>query len=160
MRDQDTALAEIGEERVREAFPVQYDLIGLAETPVARANREKRTAGRPEGARNKRSEDVARYVIEVLGDPLLHQAAVATMAVEDLATALGCTRIEALVEKRLAAAVVLPFLHRRMPLAISVDSKVVHLVIGEVGVAAGGGVDATVEVVGFQEVSDVPDAPV
>lgn len=147
--------------RVRESFAVQYDLAGLPPTEAAMTLRERKSVGRPRGARNRREEDVARAVVEKLGDPLLVQAAIATMPVDELALALGCSRFEAAQERRLAAQVVIPFLHQRQPLAVDVTNRrVVHLVIGQVDAAAEESVAATVEVVDFQEVSDDPAAPV
>lgn len=148
----------------RELFP-QADLLGLPVTPamVATATAAGRKAGRPPGSRNRRDEDIARLLLERFGDPLAHQVAVATMGVDELAAALGCSRIEALAEKRLAAQVVMPYLHSRKPLAVDVTNhKAISLTINT-GAAAPAPVgqqdDAarTVEVVEYQEVQMVDD---
>ncbi len=87
--------------------------------------------GRPPGRRNRRSEDVARWVVEHLGDPLLIQAAMATMGIERL-MALGLSATEAIAEQRLAAAVILPYLHSRRPISVDVAThKRVSLMIVE-----------------------------
>ena len=144
----------IAAERVAVAWPVQAELLGLPEVPAHRA-RAARPAGRPVGSRNKRSEQLAVEVIERFGDPLLHQAAIATMGVEDLAARLGCSALEAAQEKRLAALVVLPYLHRRMPLSVDLSAqRVVHLTIVD------GAADAAMETEELQAVAEVADAPV
>lgn len=124
----------VGAERVTDAWPTQGDLLGLPAVPEsAAAAIERRKAGRPAGARNRRSEDVAEEVIARLGDPLLRQAAVATMDAEELAKRLGCTLLEAIQEQRLSAMLVLPYLHRKMPIAVDVRAqRVVQLTIVDV----------------------------
>jgi len=126
------ALAEAAEDRVAEALPVQHELIGLPVTVAGQALRERR-GGRPLGARNKRLEEAARLVIERFGDPLLHQVAVATMGVDELMAA-GLSLEKAFEERRLAAAVVLPYLHQRKAISVDVSARqVVHLTIVDGG---------------------------
>lgn len=153
----DQALVEAaGAERAADALAIQHEL-GLPETARLVELRQKRgQAGRPPGARNKRSEEVARYVIETLGDPLVHLAAIATMRIDELAAALGCSAFEAAQERRLAAAVVLPFLHRKQPMAIDVTGRsVVYLTIHDGPPAAPQTENGqVVEVVEYQEVSE------
>lgn len=148
-------VAAAARRRVNDALRLQHELVGLPQTPKLVAVRERRAkAGRPPGARNKREEAVAAWVLERIGDPLLAQAAVAVMPVEELAAAAGCTVMEALVERRLAAAVVLPYLHSRRPLDVQVsEHKVVRLTIVD-GTGDGGGGDA-VEIVGVVENQEV-----
>ena len=123
-----SALERLAEERVAEALPVQHELIGLPETPAGVALRA-RKGGRPPGARNKRLEETARVVVEQFGDPLLHQVAVATMGVDALVAA-GLSIEKAFEERRLAAAVVLPYLHQRQAVRLDVTGRqVVHLTI-------------------------------
>jgi hypothetical protein len=132
MGDREGALAAVANARIGEAMPVQLDhLAELGIEPSARVMEIRRgRPGRPAGARNRRSEDVARHVIESLGDPLVRQVAIATAPLGELAAALGCTLMDAAVEQRLAAAVVLPYLHRRQPLAVDVtDHRMVTLTI-------------------------------
>lgn len=158
---QDTALA---------AAQPQPDLLGLPETQRVRDLREKRAkAGRPAGARNRRSEEIAAWITEHIGDPLVMLAQLAVLPADELAAAAGCTKAEALAEKRLAAIAVLPFLHRRQPLAIDVaNHRVVHLHIGEGPKPADGAADqagvtllgTVVEYEENQEVSDAPDPAV
>jgi hypothetical protein len=152
------ALRAVADDVVEAAFVPQLELLGLPETEKVRQVRERR-AGRPVGARNRRSEDVARHVIETLGDPLLRQAAVATMPVEELMAATGMTAAEAMAEQRLAAALVLPFLHRRMPVQVDVNTRqFIALTIVD-------GMPETIEghasdIVGIQQVSEAADGQV
>jgi hypothetical protein len=141
-------------------FP-QAELLGLPDMPASKAaSVERRRAGRPPGSRNRRDEDAARVAVERFGDPLLHQVAIATMDVEELASRAGCTVLEAMVEKRLAAMAVLPFLHSKRPLAVDVTNRrVVHLTIvessSEVGEASTEALEAhVVESLEYQHVSE------
>lgn len=149
-------LERVGAERVTAVVSRQGSLLGLPEVPASAVERVRRgKAGRPPGARNKRSEDVARWVLAKLGDPLLHQAAVATMDVAELAARLGCTALEAVVEKRLAAVAVLPYLHQRRPLSVDLTNhRVVHLTITD------GAVAHVAESVADQQVVEVVDVAV
>lgn len=115
-----------------EAFPLQHELLGLPESRHAEALREKRRGGRPPGAKNKRAEEVARFVLERLGDPLVQLVAIATAPVDELMAA-GLKPAEAFAEKRLAAIGVLPYLHQRKPIEVDVTGRqVVYLAIGDV----------------------------
>lgn len=115
-----------------EAFPLQHELLGLPESRHAEALREKRRGGRPPGAKNKRAEEVARFVLERLGDPLVQLVAIATAPVDELMAA-GLKPAEAFAEKRLAAIGVLPYLHQRQAVKVDVTGRqVVYLAIGDV----------------------------
>lgn len=125
-----SALEVWAEGRVAEALPLQHELLDLPSPPSAEAARERR-AGRPRGARNKRIEDVARAVVEHLGDPLVHLVAIATAPVDEL-VAQGLTVQEALVEKRLAAIGALPYTHQRQAQRVDVTNhKVVTITFVE-----------------------------
>jgi len=133
--DRQAALEQVAQERVDAAVDQQFDLLGLPPLDPANSRHAsviQRKAGRPPGARNRRQEDVARWVVEQLGDPLVRQAAIAAMPVEELAARLGCSVYEAFQEQRLAAALVLPYVHQRQAIAVDVrNTKVVHLTIVE-----------------------------
>jgi hypothetical protein len=147
------ALAEAAEARVDDVLPVQWqlgELVGMPEDrPALQQLQERRRAGgRPPGARNKRLDEVARLVRERFGDVLLQQVAVATMPLADL-LALGLKPAEALAEKRLSAATVLPYIEQKRPIAVDVTGRsVVHLTL-DVGGA---------EVLAFQGVADAAGA--
>jgi|SRR6185312_17440671 len=165
--DPSTAMRAVASEKVAALVEPQPDLLGLPRTERRTDAAKRHSPGRPVGARNKRSEQVARFIVEEIGDPLLVLAQLAVMPAEELAVAANCTTMEALVEKRLAAIAILPFVHRRQPLAVDLTNhSVVHLSIhtgdtaspasGEGGVTLLGSV-VTIEE--NQEVSDAPDAP-
>lgn len=162
MPDLDT----VGAEQVDRLMPRQ-ELLGLPELPPGdtRAERIARRAGRPPGARNKRVEDAAQAAIAHFGDPLLRQVAIATMDTEELALRLGCDPLEAVIEQRLAAATVLPFLHSKRPLAVDVSTRrFVYLTIQDGSVTTEQiAEDATARVLQrleYQEVSEGDDATV
>lgn len=111
----------VAAERVAEAFAIQQDL-GLPASARLDAAQARRKAGRPPGSRSRHSASAAAHVLNVLGDPLLHQAAIAVMGVDEL-MALGLTVEKALEEKRLSAALVLPYLHQRQALAVDVSNR-------------------------------------
>lgn len=163
MSDRDAALRAVAERRVAEAMPArQLELVDhLAEIGVTAPASvvERRKAGRPPGSRNRRHEETAQALIERLGDPLARQVAIATAPLDELAAALGCSKLEAAIEARLAATVALPFLRRKMPQAVDItDHRQVHLTI--LTGASGGvapGVPADVEIVEYQPVTEGED---
>mgnify|MGYP001556561073 FL=1 len=115
----------------------QLDLIGAPENAAVIALREKRKGpGRPAGARNRRTLEMANFLLSRYASPLEVLAQIATARVDLLTASIGCTKLEALQEKRLAALALLPYLHQKMPVAVDVTNrKVVHLTIveGEAG---------------------------
>jgi hypothetical protein len=139
--DHSSAMRAVAAEMVAAVVMPQPDLLGLPENPhVAMLRAKRQAAGRPPGARNKRSEDVARFIVEQIGDPLLMLAQLAVMPAAELAAAVGCTTAEALIEKRLAAIAVLPFVHQRQAVAIDVKTHrevSLTLVLGDVPQAVG-----------------------
>jgi hypothetical protein len=154
------AAEAVARERAMAAFEPQPELAGLElglPATVKLAELRARRPGRPPGARNKRAEDVAREVIERLGDPLVMLASLAMTPTDELVAA-GLKLTEALAEKRLAAIAVLPFLHQRKAIEVDVKGRqVVHLTI-DVGVGAADVVELnSVEV---QQVSEGADGPV
>lgn len=114
----------------------QLDLLGL---PVGRSKTGEavvsRGPGRPPGARNRRTEQMAGYLLARYTHPLETLAQIQAASVAELAATLGCSALEALQEKRLAAIAVLPYVAQRMPQAIDLTNRnVVHLTIND-GVA-------------------------
>lgn len=90
---------------------------------------------------------------------------IATAPVGELVAATGCTKIEALQEKRLAAIAGLPYLHQKQPVAIDVTNRnVVHLHITDAlftddGDADGGDDEGTISLTAtLVEKLDGPDA--
>ncbi len=154
--EQQKAMARAASARLAAALDPQPDLLGLPVNCAVQALRDARGPGRPLGARNRRSEDAARYLIEVIGDPLLMLAQIAVMPANELAAAAGFTIAAALAEKRLAAVAVLPYVHQRQPLAVNVSGKqTVTLIISDsITGAIDQAADRVVDIVSFQDVSD------
>lgn len=99
----------------------------LAEEPllggVAKVGRNElpRGPGRPKGARNKRTEELARYILGRYRDPLIGLADVVSTPIDALATALSCDKLEAAEFWRKCAGELLPYVHQRKPAAIQVE---------------------------------------
>jgi hypothetical protein len=114
------------------------DLIGAPETERVVDLREKRAAkdgsnrGRTPGVRNRRTLEMANFLLRRYASPLEILAQIAVARVDELSASIGCTKLEALQEKRLAAIALVPYLHQKMPVAVDVtNTKVVHLTINE-----------------------------
>lgn len=111
----------------------QPDLLGLPEDSQVVELREKRLArdgsrrGRNPGSRNKRTEDMVRLLLSQNKSPLLILAQMATARVDELAASLGCKKLEAWQEKRLAAIALLPYVHSKKPVEVNINERVVHL---------------------------------
>ncbi len=141
----------------------QMDLLGLPEptdTVERVALEQLRTgrAGRPKGARNKRTVRSVEWLLSTHRDPRAVLLAIAEASTEELALALGCKPLEALQEKRLAAIGVLPYVAQRMPLAIDLtERKIVFLSI-DAGPADAGGVGLTARIVNDAKLVEVDDA--
>jgi len=90
----------------------------------------RRGRGRPPGAKNRRTEDWQRLVLSTHRSPLLVLADFYSMPVEELATRLSCSRLDAAKLQLTAARELAPYLHQKLPLAVDVQRKdVVQLVI-------------------------------
>ena len=92
----------------------------------------RRGRGRPKGARNRSTQDWQRLLTATRRSPLLVLADVYSMPVEELAGRLGCERFEAMKIQILAAREVAPYVHQRLPQAVSLDvhANLPTLVIG------------------------------
>lgn len=116
----------------------QFGLFAEPETEAGRAKLVPygRRAGRPPGARNKRTERTAAFLLARHRDPREVLLEIAEANVADLAGLLGCTMLEAAQEKRLAAIAVLPYLASKLPIEVDLRKhSVVHLTIQEGAVA-------------------------
>lgn len=104
------------------------DLLGLPETSAVISLREKRGRGRPPNARNRRTVEMVDFLLKRYASPLEVLAQIATARVDELSVTLGCKKLEALQEKRLAAIALIPYVHQKQPTAIDISNKsVVHL---------------------------------
>ena len=105
---------------------------------------EVRRRGRPKGSRNRRSEDLIRYLGGRYAHPLEILMQVASRPTDVLAAELGCKRVEALAIQKSAAVEALPYFESKKPVAVQVDSRVIQLVIHEHAAAS----DAAVSIDG------------
>lgn len=126
------------------------DLLGLPETDALKDLRKDEGAkrnGRPKGALNKRTVEWAEFLLARYSSPLEVLCQIANASVKELVAALGCTKLEALQEKRLAALGLAPFLHSKMPVSVDVHNRnFVYLTINnnQFSVSEGAGLTATV----------------
>ena len=98
------------------------DLLGLPQTAALVDLQARRGPGRPAGARNRRTTEFADYLLSRYASPMEVLAQVAVARVDELAAQLGCTKLEALQEKRLAAIALVPYLHQKQPLAVNLPN--------------------------------------
>lgn len=114
----------------------QLDMLGLTADPkvVVIATAREAKIGRPLGARNRRTVEMASYLLSRYTSPLEILAQIATTPTDLLASSLGCDKLAALQERRLAAIALKDHLHSRMPVAVDINNhKIIHLVIGDIG---------------------------
>lgn len=107
----------------------QMDLLGLAPTPKSEQLPQTGEArrGRPKGALNKQTLEWAEFLDRQFRHPLVTLAAIQSSGIDELAARLGCTKLEALQEIRIAAAMLLPYRAKKMPIAVNVNGKILHL---------------------------------
>jgi hypothetical protein len=127
------------------------DLLGLPETQALtdlRAAEAAKTGGRPKGALNKRTVEWAEFLLTRYASPLEVLCQIANASVVELVASLGCSKLEALQEKRLAALGLAPYLHSKMPVSIDVHNKnYVYLTINNNQFALGQGAGLTATVI-------------
>lgn len=146
-------------------FSALLGLPPLNEALPAQAAIAKRSAGRPVGARNKRSEALAAEVERRFGNAIVRGYALASMPADQLAAQAGCTLLEALQEQRLWLQTVAPYVHQKLPLDVNHKGQMVTLTIGAVATAGREGQSqavalGAVQVLENQEVAEGDDAPV
>lgn len=96
---------------------------------IAVAN-ARRGAGRPKGAKNKRTAEWVEYLLGRYRSPLVVLAETYSRPVVELARELNCKREDAMKMQISAATALAPFVHQKQPLMVNVDrSGVVTLVI-------------------------------
>jgi hypothetical protein len=147
--------------------PEQLDLLGLPApaTAAQRAELERfvaeRRPGRPKGSRNRRVTQMVDYLLHQYADPRAVLLQIAQTDVGELIARLGCTPLEAIQEKRLAAIGVLPYVAQRQPLAIDVRNRsVVYLTINEGGQVAptAGGVGLALNILDLAATTESEDS--
>ena len=106
---------------------LQPSLFGAAEAPTTETLPAERKAGRPPGARNRRTEEYANFLIAKHGDPLDVATAIAARNIvapgelAALAKELGMERGDAAEFWLRTLNAVLPFLHQKMPQAVWIN---------------------------------------
>ena len=80
-----------------------------------------RGPGRPKGAKNKRAQDFADYILGQCGSPLMVLGKTYSRPVEALAKQLKCSLEKAFAFQQAAALGLAPYLHQRLPQAIEVE---------------------------------------
>lgn len=87
--------------------------------------------GRPKGARNKRTQEWADFILGRYRSPLIVMAEIYSRPVEELAHETGLKRSEAIALQLRAAEALAPYVHQKLPTAIDLDAKgIVELNIG------------------------------
>lgn len=81
-----------------------------------------RRIGRPPGAKNRRTEDVARYILAHGRDPLIGLAEIVATPIHVLARNLGCKPLEAGEFWRRCSNDLLRYVHQEQPKAVQVTS--------------------------------------
>lgn len=84
-------------------------------------------AGRPKGSRNRSSDDIARMVQQIGGNPVLAMARIAGMSLLQIKEMLGCTRLEAFDRWTKVLTDLAPYVASKQPLAVAVSGKVTSL---------------------------------
>lgn len=116
------------------AVQVGLPLAELAPAP-------KRRPGRQAGSRNRRSEELNRYLLAKYGvHPLEVLFQAFTRPVEALARELATTKLKAAEFQRLCAVEALPYFEGKKPVSIQIDSRAIALHLH--GMAGGAGAGA------------------
>jgi hypothetical protein len=89
-----------------------------------------RGVGRPPGSKNRRTQEMADYILSRYTSPLIALAETYARPVQDLAKELGCDKLEAFKLQLVAAKELAPYLHQKLPIAIDTGEKgLIHLTI-------------------------------
>lgn len=114
--------------------------LSLLPTPAAAADAaagddEARRSGpgRPPGSRNRRTEEWVDFLLRRYSSPLIGLAETYSRPVEVLAAELGCTKLEAFRIQQQAREAIAPYLHQKLPQAISIDAKSHATLVLELG---------------------------
>jgi len=109
---------------------------------------ERAGPGRPPGSRNRRTEDMVRFVLGSRRHPMLFLADTYTRPTKDIAAQLNCTMEEAYKLQLVAAKELLPYVASKMPVAAEIDDKGelhLHLVRPEPAPAAASRASITIQ---------------
>lgn len=112
-------------------LPAEADQVDLPLVPVAEheAMPAPSSGGRPGGSVARKTAEWQAYMLARYRSPLVVLAETFSRSVEELAQALGCTRLEAFDRQLRAADALAPFIHSRMPAAVQLDGAPVAPVV-------------------------------
>lgn len=131
--EQRKALPDADEQRQAALFEEQLALPGPLSEPCDRQQMPARPKiGRPQGSRNRSTEDIRRLVLSTHRDPLMVLADFWSQPVEEIARRLGCDLLDAARLQIEAMRTGLPYLHKRQPQDIAVQGAlpVLNLIVG------------------------------
>ncbi|MDE3097783.1 MAG: hypothetical protein KGK07_17490 [Chloroflexota bacterium] len=157
-----TVVAQSVDELVQQQLDADERQLGLWSEPQSPSGQVKllglrRGAGRPPGARNKRTEATVAHLLQRYRDPRAVALERIEMHPADLAAILGCSIFEAAQEQRLYMAVVFPFIHARITPDVIDNRAVIHLHVGDRPAAAQLPAATNVRVFDPAEVSEAED---
>lgn len=78
--------------------------------------------GRKPGAKNRRSADLARYLLQFGPDPAVAMMRMLARPAEMLAAEMGCKRLEALDRQIRVASELMPYFHGKKPIDVNVHA--------------------------------------
>lgn len=84
--------------------------------------------GRPKGARNKRTQEIADYILGRYRDPLIGLADIVSTPIPTLAHQLGTSKIKAAEFWRKCADTLALYVHQKQPAAVHVKSESVGFI--------------------------------
>lgn len=106
---------------------------------AVREHRRRGRGGRPKGARNKRTEEFSRYILQFGPHPGVTLARVQGRPTDMLAKELGCTKLEAMQLQIRAASELLPFIEGKKPVEVNMHMGGHMSLVLEQGGAVDGG---------------------
>jgi hypothetical protein len=110
---------------------------------VAVQEHRKRHRGRKPGAKNKRSGDLARYLMQFGPHPGVAMMRILARPAEMLAAEMGCKKLEALDRQIRVAAELMPYFEGKKPIDVNVNANGhMTLIIGGGGAMDGGMLEA------------------
>ena len=118
----DLALSERGQQAQQALLPLA-PANGEDERGKIAAGLEPRSAGRPPGSINKKTSDLANYLLSRYRHPVIALAEIYSRPTEALAQDLQCKRLEAFKVQKEAAAVVAEYVAQKMPRAVELDTN-------------------------------------
>jgi len=90
-----------------------------------------RKVGRPKGSRNRRSEELIRWVLRSHRHPLAVLAETYDRDTGELARELACKRAEAKALQVRCAVEALPYFESKKPVSLQVDARTIQLTVGQ-----------------------------